>query len=553
MIKQTWYGELKGKPINYARFVLDHKSDLALLPNTTYCSYNDGTEDGPVIMSLEPEDSNAKFKTCSVGSQAFCLENKTMYVLNNQDEWVAFRGGSTGGGGNSNNNNNNTCVFTVIETPSTESVYEELSRLDSGYYIFNYGFIAFGGFDGLIPFTVHIGAFQLLNYIQDGVITLWSLDGTGGIYIYKDRIMPDVINLPIDAEGYGSSGDMPVSTADEDYIDGLFDSTTTNRHIIFIPSPIDFYGSHIKWTKDMYGYHPTLEDIHTELKGFVVVEFATNAYDWIYGVSLVSCTGQNQKRVMLYLGREEEDIKCYIHDPQIYTWGHGHFDYANKYLERPELWGVNIPEVVYFLPHGEQYYFYNCFIHAMGIEAYIGEGFLFTYGCVPDFPDHFTVICDKGSFDFKCYSSNKTDLYNALITDDVIKLQSYVGNDQFELKYNSKIDEFFITMEYGYYGDIRIDWYTKFDKLKFYSDIYTFSFDGDHVINYDNYSLNHHVKCYSCMNTDHLGRPVLQKILLVDPDSEEQYGIYYQKIYLDNETPVEERWIRRIPSGDAPV
>lgn len=82
MFTRIWFGELKGKPINYAKFVCDYESDINTLPTTS----------APSIL-------DAEIKPCSVGSIAICTENQGLYVLNNQDEWVLFRDGTSGGGG----------------------------------------------------------------------------------------------------------------------------------------------------------------------------------------------------------------------------------------------------------------------------------------------------------------------------------------------------------------------------------------------------------------------------------------------------------------------
>lgn len=69
----------KNVPYNFSRFICDTVDDLAELPTAHSNSYTD-----PSVTK------------CSVGSLAKVVEDQTMYILNNNDEWCEY---NVGGGG----------------------------------------------------------------------------------------------------------------------------------------------------------------------------------------------------------------------------------------------------------------------------------------------------------------------------------------------------------------------------------------------------------------------------------------------------------------------
>ena len=90
------YGK-KDFPFNYSEFICDIESDIATLPTNK-------------------RSDTVKSEPCSIGSKAFVIETKSLYMLNNQNEWKLIRNISTSGDGGSAN----------IDFATPEEFYEYL-------------------------------------------------------------------------------------------------------------------------------------------------------------------------------------------------------------------------------------------------------------------------------------------------------------------------------------------------------------------------------------------------------------------------------------------
>ena len=63
------YGK-NGMPYNYSEFICDTDDDIATLPT-----------------NVNPTKTNEPCSTCSIGSKAFVIESKFLYMLNNEGKW----------------------------------------------------------------------------------------------------------------------------------------------------------------------------------------------------------------------------------------------------------------------------------------------------------------------------------------------------------------------------------------------------------------------------------------------------------------------------------
>lgn len=79
MIERIRYGGVNN-PYNYSEFVCDTVVDLADLPTTVSV------------------DKYKKFDTCSIGSKATVISNKTTYILNSNNQWIMLNDYKTSGG-----------------------------------------------------------------------------------------------------------------------------------------------------------------------------------------------------------------------------------------------------------------------------------------------------------------------------------------------------------------------------------------------------------------------------------------------------------------------
>lgn len=70
----------KDFPFNYSEFICDIENDIATLPTNK-------------------QSDSVKLETCSISSKAFVIDTKSLYMLNNQNEWKLIRDISTSGGG----------------------------------------------------------------------------------------------------------------------------------------------------------------------------------------------------------------------------------------------------------------------------------------------------------------------------------------------------------------------------------------------------------------------------------------------------------------------
>ena len=79
MIQRIGYGGVNNA-YNYSEFVCDTVVDLADLPTTVSV------------------DKYKKFDTCSIGSKATVISNKTTYILNSNNQWIMLNDYKTSGG-----------------------------------------------------------------------------------------------------------------------------------------------------------------------------------------------------------------------------------------------------------------------------------------------------------------------------------------------------------------------------------------------------------------------------------------------------------------------
>lgn len=79
MIERIRYGGVNN-PYNYSEFVCDTVVDLTDLPTTVSV------------------DKYKKFDTCSIGSKATVISNKTTYILNSNNQWIMLNDYKTSGG-----------------------------------------------------------------------------------------------------------------------------------------------------------------------------------------------------------------------------------------------------------------------------------------------------------------------------------------------------------------------------------------------------------------------------------------------------------------------
>lgn len=77
------YGK-KDFPFNYSEFICDIENDIATLPTNK-------------------QSGTVKSETCSIGSKAFVIDTKSLYMLNNKNEWKLIRDISVSGDGGSAN------------------------------------------------------------------------------------------------------------------------------------------------------------------------------------------------------------------------------------------------------------------------------------------------------------------------------------------------------------------------------------------------------------------------------------------------------------------
>lgn len=217
MIERIRYGGVSN-PYNYSEFTCDTAADIADLPTN---------KDIGKYKNLD---------TCSIGSKATVISDRTMYILNGDNQWVLLKDYKATGGGSS----------ILIDETLTESgqaadakaVGDKIAEVkESAHTHLNKDVL-----DGITSnkITAWDGYSTDIQYLRDSAV---GKGYVGYAEIFNDYTSNKAMGLCSHAEGYQTTakgnyshtqGKETISTADCQHVQGLYNVEDTDNKYAFI-------------------------------------------------------------------------------------------------------------------------------------------------------------------------------------------------------------------------------------------------------------------------------------------------------------------------------